>query len=264
MIIVKKPFRWISAHREATFTFDYEHAYTLFGVSDNGGKASFYFDYDGLNNLEVGDYFFIDSGAYQGYHKVKEIPFPFLYISETDYSVGQTSGTLKFIESHVFKIGVGFDSPATLAAALPYHDIALFKPEPNLDGQLVVNISGYINKIFDVINSNDTVSFGGVTVYPNTFNRVAVFIDNAVVSEHIALNAAITQYELNRDYVGTNRDLNGGSLGNHFVNCGIYEVMQIYGDWVIQSQVYDDGVASAAVADFSLTDFDPSDFSTTT
>lgn len=262
MILTKKPFYWISAHREATFTFDYEKVYDLISVTDNGGKASFYFDYDGLNNLEVGDYFFINSGSYKGYHKIKSIPFPFLYIAETDYSVAQTTGTLTFIEDHVFKIGVGFDYPTELADALPYTDIALFKPEPNIDGQLVVNISGYINKIFDVINSNDTVSFSGVTVYPNLFNRVVLFIDNAIVSEHRAANAAITQYELNRDYVGTGRNLNGGSLENHYIPCGIYDVMAIYGGWVVQQEVYTDGIPGSLAADFLLGDFMAGDFDT--
>lgn len=261
MIWVIRPFNWVSAHREVTFKLDYEHVYDLVIVGDSGGKANFVFDYDGINNLQVGDYFFVDSGIYKGYHKIKEIPFPFSYVSETDYIADQTTGTLKFIEDTVIVITAGYHS-GFLADLQPYKVVATFKPEPNIDGILVFNISGYLNKLFDVINSNDTFSFGGITVYPNLFAQYQVNINGAYAFTGNVLNAAIDQYELNRDYVGTNRDLNGGSLENHYTTCGIYDAMRIYSDWVVQSEVYTDGVPGGLAADFSLADFDPNDFST--
>jgi len=261
--IVTKPFKWISAHREATFTFDYEHVYDLVAVAESDGTAVFIFDGDGINALEGGEYLFIDSGEYEGYHKVTELLYANYYVTETDYTTTQTTGTLTFIEDHVFKIGFGFDYPPELTAVLPYGAIedARFKPEPNLDGQLVVNISGYINKIFDVINSNDTVEIGGVPVYYNLFNRVVLFIDDVIVSEHIALNSAITQYELNRDYVDTGRDLNGGNLGNLYLSCGDSESIQIVGDYVTQPTSYTPDPAPITKV-FKPSDFDPTQFLT--
>lgn len=266
MILVRRPFNWVSAHREVTFTFDYDFRYEIITGSDVDGKLAILFYNDGIHSLVAGDYVYITTGNNQGYHKIQEVFGANIYIMETDYTLAQSGGELVFIEDHVITITVGYNTGqanAALVEAQPYKVIAEFKPEPNIDGQLVFNISGYLNKLFDVMNSNDTISFTGITLYPNLFAQYQVLIDGAWVFTGNVLNAAITQYELNRDYVGTNRDLNGGSLENHFLNCGTYDVMQIYGDWVVQSRVYSDGIPDQLLADFSSTDFNGTDFSTT-
>ena len=173
MNIVTRPFKQISAHREAKFVFDYEHRYSLTNVVSTDGKAVFIFNSDGVNAQEVGDYIYITLGVYKGYHKITSIPFSNWYVVETDYISDDITGTLVFIEDHVFKIAAGYDF-GTLETYLPYADVALFKPEPNADGQLVVNISGYVNKLFDVINSNETVVIGAYPVYYNLFNPISV------------------------------------------------------------------------------------------
>ena len=261
MNIVTRPFKWISAHREAKFVFEYEHNYLVLFVAELNGKAIFTFDYDGINNLEVGDYFYINSGVYKGYHKVKEIVTAFQYVSETDYISAASGMQMYFIEDHVFKIAAGYDY-GTLADYLEYKDVALFKPEPNADGQLVVNISGYVNKLFDVINSNDTVVVGAYPVYYNLFNRVQLFIDDVLVSEHLAANSAIDMFELNSTYVDTGRDLNGGNLGNHYLSCGESDSVQIVGDYIVRKNTYVAGGIVPKVADFDSNDFNASDFGT--
>lgn len=260
MNIVTRPFKWIAAHREAKFVFDYEKRYALTNVVGVLGKATFIFTSDGINAQEVGDYIYITSGVYKGYHKITSIPFSNWYTTETAFTVDAT-GTLVFIEDHVFKIAAGYDY-GTLETYLPYADVALFKPEPNANGQLVVNISGYVNKLFDVINSNDTVVIGAYPVYYNLFNRVQLFIDNVLVSEHIAANAAIDMFELNDTYVDTGRDLNGGNLGNHYLNCGESDSVRIIGDYIVRGESYVSGGLVPAVADFDSNDFNASDFDT--
>jgi hypothetical protein len=264
MRLVKKPFYWISAHRECSFTFDYSYSFPLVAVGDDDGKALFIFTGDGIHAQEVGDYIYITSGIYKGYHKITEIQSPNFYLTDTDYTDQQLTGNVTFVEDAVFKLGAGFDYPAELYAVLPYLGeesvIARFKPEPNEDGQLVVNISGYINKIFDVINSNDTVTVGSQVLYYNLFNRIVVFIDDAIVSEHRALNSAIDMFELNREYVDTGRSLNGGNLGNHYLSCGTTEEIIISGGYVIQGRVWDNAVEEPLPADFDPGAFDNNDF----
>ena len=112
MILVTKPFNWISAHRDAVFTFDYSHRYDLTSVADDGGNAVFLFVGDGLNALEVGDYFYITEGVYKGYHKVTELftALSNLYGTETAYISNQETGELVFVEDAVFTLMGGYDS----------------------------------------------------------------------------------------------------------------------------------------------------------
>lgn len=260
---VTRPFNWASAHREITFTLDYENVYTIFGSSDVGGKVAFAFYSDGIHALDVGDYLFVDSGVYKGLHKVTEIFSSQIYITDTDYISAVTSGTLRFIEDHTFIITAGYGSGHPLNTLKPEVEVAEFKPEVNQDGQLVFNISGYLNKVFDLINSNDTTTIGASTVYYNLFNQYQLWMDGAWIFTGNVLNAAITQFELNRDYVGTNRSLNGGSLGNHFLSCGDSINLVLSGDFVIQGTVYEDAIPVPVAADFSPGDFNTNDFKTT-
>lgn len=254
MNIVTRPFFWVSAHREAKFVFDYEHRYTLTNVVSTDGKAVFIFNSDGINFQEIGEYIYITTGIYKGYHKITSIPFSNWYVTETDY-IDDSTGTLVFIEDHVFTIYTGYDY-GTLQTYLPYKLSATFKPEPNADGQLVVNISGYINKLFDVINSNDTVVIGAYPVYYNLFNRVQLFIDDVLTSEHMAANSAIDMFELNDTYVDTGRDLNGGSLGNHYLSCGESDSIQIRGSYIVKYKIYEVGMPILTDAYFDPTGFD--------
>lgn len=261
MIIIKKPFYWVSAHRPVEFTLDYELVFPIDYVVGSNGFAVFIFTGDGVNSLSVGQYLYVDSGIYKGYHKVTELLFANWYKTETLYTDTQYGGNLTFIQDKVFTIYSGYDT-GPLASLLPYTLIATFKPEPNIDGQLVVNISGYINKIFDVINSIETTTIGANDVYYNLFNKIKIFIDDVYLSEHMVLNSAITSLELNMNYVDTGRELNGGNLGNHYLSCGLSGQFMISGGYVILSSYYIDGISQVAPPTFDPTDFNTSNFVT--
>ena len=265
MIAIKKPFYWVSAHRDVNFTFEYSNTYPLLNVIGSDGFAVFAFTGDGLNSVPIGGYIYIDSGFYKGYHKVIEyFLYDTWYKTETAFDVDGfpvVSGNLTMVTNGVFELYSGYES-GDLATLLPYTKIAEFAPEPNLDGQLVVNISGYINKIFDVINSNGTTTIGASTVYYNLFNKVTLIIDGAFQLELMALNSAITSLELNRDYVDTGRSLNGGNLGNHYFSCGESQQIIIDGSLVVNGSTFDGGSDDTVVLIFSPTDFANSDFVT--
>ena len=265
----KKPFQWFSAHREAKFTFDFESIEldgTLAWLLEDIDTSKMCLVYTGTVFSEtplVGDFIYVDSGEYKGYHLITDFDTVtgfFKVLTDTDYTIDQTAGNVKNITSHVFEIYSGY-STGDLATLLPYTQIAEFRSEANVDGFLEVNISGYVNKIFDVINSNDTVTVGAVEVYYNTFNRITVLMDGFIFSTHYALNSAIDQFELNRDYVGTGRSLNSGGLGNHYFDCGESVLMFIDGSHVVAGATYSGG-SSNALPDFLSGDFLTGDFST--
>jgi hypothetical protein len=232
-------------------------------VIGSDGFAVFAFTGDGINSVPIGGYIYIDSGFYKGYHKVTEyFLYDTWYKTETAFDLGfpVTSGNLTFVTNGVFELYSGYET-GDLATLLPYTKIAEFAPEPNLDGQLVVNISGYINKIFDVINSNDTTTIGASTVYYNLFNKVTLLIDGVYQLELMALNSAITSLELNRDYVDTGRSLNGGVLGNHYLSCGTSQQIIIAGSLVVNGSTFDGGSDDTVILIFDPTYFN-NDFKT--
>jgi len=271
--LIKKPFYWCSAHRDVKFTFDFET------ISLNGSTAwlledtdtgNMTFTYTGTlftDTPEAGGIIYVSSGIYKGYHVILsyETLSGFAFINtETLYTADQTTGNVKLITSHVFEIYKGYES-GDLATLLPYTKIAEFRPESNIDGYLVVNVSGYLNKIFDVPNSNDTTTINGHEVYYNLFNQYTVILDGGVIFIGNVLNAAIDMFELYREYINTGRALNGGNLGNHYRSCGVTTEIIIntsadgVGGYVQDGLIYTDGIDDA-VPDFLTADFDSAGF----
>lgn len=266
MKIIKKPYYWVSAHREIEYVFEYDLKFALTNVVGNGGFAVFIFVSDGIHSLNIGDYIYCDTAPYIGYHKVAEKIFSNWYKTETTFDLGNpvSSGTISFVQDKVFTLYSGYESGA-LSSLLPYTKIAEFKPEPNKNGQLVVNISGYVNKIFDVIHSYKTTLVGSLSVYYNLFNQITLLINGVGIGDAgtlMCLNSSITSFELNRDYVDTGRDLNGGNLGNHYFSCNRSWGIIISDGMVIDSSLYEDGSDVTPPQVFSQTDFDNSDFIT--
>lgn len=271
MNLIKKPFFWSSAHRETKFTFDFDtlalsSPNAILIESSTGAKLSFVYTGAVFSSTpEAGQYLYVDSGLYKGYHLITlfETVGAFFGIkTDTDFISNQLTGNVKLITSHVFEIYAGY-TIGDLATLFPYTKIAAFRSEANVGGYLEVNISGYLKKLFDVINSNDTIEIGGFDVWYNTFRQFFVLLDGALIFTGNTLNASIDQYELNRDYVGTGLTLNSGLLGNHYRNCGITAEIGIQGKggYVVTLETFD-GSVSDAQPDFSSADFNTTDFST--
>lgn len=270
MNILKRPLKWVSAHRDITFTFGFTFPDVLVTPSIDGTNyAVLSFTSDGIIHQIVGQYVYITAGLYKGLHKIRTIYASYQYQIETEFTAIQIEGSVNLSPlPNTFQIYAGYQTGA-LAAVLPYTKVAEFKPENNAVGLLEVNISGYVNKLFDVINSNDTTLVGAIYVYHNLFTHIDLLAGNSItgepfsiISSHYVLNASITMVELNRDYVDTNRDLNGGNLGNHYLSCGLSSRIGIAGEYVRLVQSYQDGVEVNIDPDFSPLDFNSSDFAT--
>ena len=262
MNILKKPNKWVSAHRDITFTFGYTFPDVLVTPSFGEPYAVLSFTSDGIIHQAAGEDVYITSGVYKGLHKIRVVYASYQYQLETLFTVIQVEGSVNLSPlPSTFQIYAGYQT-GVLASILPYTKVAEFKPENNAQGLLEVNISGYVNKLFDVINSNDTTLVGSIYVYYNLFTHIDLLADGAVISSHFVLNASIDTAELNRDYVDTNRDLNGGNLGNHYLSCGLSSRIGITGEYVRLIQSYQDGNEVNIDPDFSPLDFNSSDFAT--
>ncbi|CAB4218176.1 hypothetical protein UFOVP1605_11 [uncultured Caudovirales phage] len=262
MNILKKPNLWVSAHRDITFTFGYVFPDAIVTPSIGEPYAVLSFTSDGIIHQAAGEYVYITSGVYKGLHKIRTVYASYQYQLETLYTVIQTEGSVNLSPlPSTFEIYAGYQT-GELASVLPYTKVAEFKPENNAQGLLVVNISGYVNKLFDVINSNHTTLVGSIYVYHNLFTHIDLLADGSIISDHYVLNASIQTSELNELYVDTNRDLNGGELGNHYLSCGISNRIGITGQFVRLIQSYQDGSEVNVDPDFSPSDFDPADFAT--
>jgi len=260
--ILRKPQRWVSAHSAINFTFGYVFPDAIVTPSIGEPYAVLSFTSDGIIHQAAGEYVYITAGVYKGLHKIRTVYASYQYQLETLFTVIQVEGSVNLSPlPATFQIYAGYQS-GVLASVLPYTKVAEFKPENNAQGLLQVNISGYVNKLFDVINSNDTTLVGAIYVYHNLFTPIDLLADGAIISSHLVLNAAITTEELNRDYVDTNRDLNGGELGNHYLSCGLSTRMGITNDFVRVIQSYQDGSEVNVDPDFSPLDFNSSDFAT--
>jgi len=260
--ILKKPNKWVSAHKDITYTFGYVFPDALVTPSFGEPYAVLSFTSDGIIHQAAGEYVYITAGVYKGLHKIRTVYASYQYQLETLFTVIQAEGSVNLSPlPATFQIYAGYQS-GVLASVLPYTKVAEFKPENNAQGLLQVNISGYVNKLFDVINSNDTTLVGAIYVYHNLFTSIDLIADGAIISSHLVLNAAITTAELNELYVDTNRDLNGGELGNHYLSCGVSNRIGITGEFVRLIQSYEDGNEVNVDPDFSPADFDPADFAT--
>jgi len=270
MYITKQPFFWSSAHQATKFTFDFPRI-VLNGTTatlvenDDTGKLTFFYTGITFSPAPVaGEYLYVDSGIYKGYHRVTGFAsisgFNAAY-TDTDFIANQTSGLVKHITSHTFEVYKGYQT-GDLATLLPYTKIAEFRSEANVDGLLEVNVSGYLKRIFDIVNSNETTTVGGQTVYYNLFNQYTLILDGAIQFVGNTLNSSLTMFELNRDYVDTGLMLNSMDYQNYYRSCGVDTQIEIAGGLVQQGTIYTNG-DSVVLPDFLAADFLPGDFKTT-
>ena len=263
MKLIKKPFTWVSAHRDIEFTFKYQgdNTFAIFTVGIENGKALFAFLPNGFYTPQVGQKFVSTNTIYPGTQTVTAVgSFTYLgvtyqTVTTTAYFISlSTGGSITFpLPTLSFRLYKGGQA---LSMLYPVELIAEFSSEMNLQEQYVVNISGYVNKIFDVINSNDSYEpWSGFVIKPNTFNCIELQMsinggDYKWVSSHRVLNAAIDMYELNQKYVNTGLNLNDFIETNFYFSCGDSENVQIVGDYVKVVGQYVDGVLQTITPHF--------------
>jgi len=250
MNLLKRPYKWVSAHQPIEFTME-PPRYALSSVGSGSGFAIFSYITDGLYTPVVGDRLVISTGAYQGFHTITAVGTSNIFgvvfqdvTTETTYTTTQNDGYVCFQQE--ISLGI-YKGGGALYATKPFTYIAGFRPEINLEGLYVFDISGYVQKVFDVVNSNESLQFGGLLLKPNLYENIEVYMNVGVTSgifvgQLFALNSAIDSDQLNRDYVDTGLNLNDDAGTNFYFSCGLTENIQIVGDFLKVVGQYDDGI----------------------
>ena len=247
MNLLKRPYKWVSAHQPIEFTME-PPRYALSSVGSGSGFAIFSYITDGLYTPVVGDRLVISTGAYQGFHTITAVGTSNIFgvvfqdvTTETVYTTTQNDGYVCFqqeISLGVYKGGDSFKA---------FELIATFRPEINIEGLYVFDISGYVQKVFPVVDSNVNYTLGGLIVKRNLYENIQLYMNVGVtlgifVGQLLALNSAIDSEQLNRDYVDTGLNLNDNAGANFYFSCGLTENIQIVGDFVKVVGQYDDGI----------------------
>lgn len=194
MIIPSKlPTYWSAAHSPVNFEFRFEER-NIVSINNTGtGNIVVIADASFTEFARVGGFIYIDSGPYQGYHKVVGGLLNIAFIVEGAYTTTQTTGKVSVVTSHSFRLYKGFQSGElyNIDTALPYELVAEFTPEQNLEGKLSFDISGYLQSFFsaDKYPYLFTLNIGTKQYLTGIFNRYRlVEIVNNPLSAGVTLN----------------------------------------------------------------------------
>lgn len=220
MIAVRKtPTYWSAAHSPVVFEFNFE-THSITACNDNGeGKLLVVPSAIFGGPVTNGGFIYIDTGIYKGYHKVIGNLFNLAFSTDTDFIGTQTTGNISVITSETFRIYKGFESGELYDYdnVLPLELVAEFTPEPNLDGKLRFDISGYLQSFFNPNNYPDlhTLPIGTKQYFIGLFNRyrlVQLVADPDPEEENLIFTGMVAQSgaeqsELNELYYPTPAEL---------------------------------------------------------
>lgn len=265
MIILKKqPYWWTSAHAPTVFEFDYETISCTIAKYLPTGTIAIIPTSPFSEIPYVGQLFYISSGDFKGYHVIQEYTGGVI-ITETIFTgvAPPTNIDCKLITKHQFKIYSGFPTGVQFYEYLPYTHIATFISEPNSDGKLRINISGYLKSIFNPTNYADLNKipvWGNAQWATGLFNRYYLFeqqldsnireIENEwLVNFRMVLNANTGQFDLNKYYYQTGANLTKEIPSVIFQSCETI-LMQLHSAGVLVN-TYTDGVPTIGDVTFS-------------
>jgi hypothetical protein len=265
MIILKKqPYWWTSAHAETVFEFDYETVSCTIGEDvDTGNIAILPVSIPFSDVPYVGQLVFISSGDYKGYHVVQSYEDGIIVTETTIGALPSVAIDCKLITKHQFKIYSGFPDGVQFYETLPYTHVATFISEPNSEGKLRINISGYLKSIFDPTkypDLNKIAVWGDAQWATGLFNRYYLFeqqLDSNsreiesewLVNFRMVLNANTLQFDLNKYYYETGASLTKEIPSVIFQSCDTI-LMQLRVAGVLINS-YTDGVPTIGDVTFS-------------
>jgi hypothetical protein len=250
----KQPYWWTPAHAPVVFEFDYQEKSCLIGRDVSAGNI-FIVPTSPFGDVPyVGQLVFISSGEYKGYHVIAEYSGGII-LTETlmEGSVPSSNIECKLITKHEFTIYKGFPSGVQFYETLPFTKIATFISEPNSEGKLSINISGYLKSIFEVADYKDLTkitAWGDAQWATGLFNRYYLFSrnldsnnrgieNNWLVNFRMVLNAHTEPTELNKLYYNTGASLTKEIPAVVFASCDTM-LMELRGAGVLLKS-YTDG-----------------------
>ena len=227
--ILQRPAKWVSAHRKNEFKLRLPQTTISSGYDDGDGYLKLNLAGAFPLTLAEGDRIYIPPGTdYTGFHKVKTIHSSIQITLNTTYT-SSISGSVVIRQVYLptisiykgYKQGelvVTYDSGTVdLYDILPYTLVAEFQPEVGLDGNVTLDICGYLKTVIEApykpaynADEDDYIYPQYVinTFCPKYYNKVTVLVeDRWNIATLYAANAAISTDELNRDFVDTGRQM---------------------------------------------------------
>lgn len=197
---------WNSAFNPIEFIYDMPTEPA--GISDVDGYMTIDTAY-GFNNalivVKVGDLLWVDGGVYRGYHVVRKVISISSFQTETIYTALGFE-FVKYAQPPVWEIYKGIVGDLSF----PFTKVADFQPEPNKEGYLSFNISGYIQSSLPIIVpplEGTLVSSDYRYIDTNLYTPFQILHDDTSEYTYYALNCAIETALLNSDYVDTGKAL---------------------------------------------------------
>jgi hypothetical protein len=248
LILSTTPSEWNSVHRPVRYVLDF-YTQPLSITFDISGKARFRLLGVPLTALEVGKFIYIDSGIYEGLHKVTAVVNTQTCDTSSNYISGQVTGTVSIIQIPSFSFYVGYRTGEAYPTQLPEKLVATFTPERNASNQVQIDVSGYLKSQFaisrPVRNGKDFAMFNQFRLMMSyTAAQIQTTWKGVVPTPpYKAINSAIKSNELN-EIIAANRYLSGVRSPSLFT-CGSTILSKVIGD-AVENVTYTGAVPSGS------------------
>lgn len=227
--IKSRPPKWVSAHRSNVFRTGIPTVAAFGGYDASGYLGLVLTSSYSISTPEVGDRLYIYSGAYSGFHVIREVVSGIQFVTETEWTVSPVwnSELVGFCKLPTVKIYKGYkeaeiilplypSGSVDLYDIMPYTLAAEFTPEVGVDGFIEFDLLGYLKSILvapykqgyneDESDYNYAKSADEYYV-PKNYQKARVVINGSLVAELFVSNSGIETSELNRLYVDTNQPM---------------------------------------------------------
>lgn len=221
--------KWVSAHRSNVFKFGIPTV-TAFGGYDALGYLGLVLTSSySIATPQVGDRLYIYSGAYKGFHTVRQVISGIQFITETAWTVSPTWNSEKvgFCKLPTVKVAKGYrqgelilplypSGSIDLYDVQPYEIVAEFMPEVGSDGLIEFDLLGYLKSVlvapYKIFYNQDEQNYvyaksQSEAYIPMNYQKVELIIENGIECVLYVSNSSITTNELNRYYVDTDQPM---------------------------------------------------------
>ena len=241
------PASWNAAHTPIIYE-GVPYGTSLTTVADNAGFAQFTINVPFVLTLSVGQFVYVATGVYTGWHTIKSIQSTTLFTTETTYtSTISVNAGITYYPILEFQLYTGYKTLEEYPTELPYTLTATFKVEPNVKTfSYKWDISGYLQSIFTIVPPTSGIDF-------NLFNRFRLVFDGNELENYQVANAAIDNPDFDTIYANTGQPLN--SQETIYFNCG-ETINSIIEGGIIRTYIND----GCIVEGFESGDFDNNDF----
>lgn len=187
MILIAEPQAWNSPYYPVEFTFAF-YSETFDSVTDTGGKATLNFPAQLPTKFIVRNKVYIADGIYQGEHVIQSVVSQTEIILETDYDSDDSQECFNLVVPY-FYLFKGYTDIEEYPTQLPITLIASFTPEWNLDYQISLDVSGYLQKIFTIQPPSEGIDYA-------MFNKFRLWAEYSTAQQNTV--SAIVPYDPKR------------------------------------------------------------------